>query len=174
MTTRQHALSPRQEQVLLLLGDGLGLGEIAARLGISEWTVRTYRDEGRRRLSARTTAHAAVLVRELRAAAPCPRLTVETSAPSEGRPETGHLRRRVTNSVTKVTNRATNTATRAPTGIGVTSSRVCAGADAVGVGRTHGSLVRSRPHVNSIRPAGAVPRPRTVSTADSGLEPRCD
>ena len=50
------ALSPRQEQVLLLLGEGLGLGEIAARLGISEWTVRTYRDEGRRRLGARTTA----------------------------------------------------------------------------------------------------------------------
>ena len=64
MTTLQPALSPRQEQVLLLLGDGLGLGEIAAQLGISEWTVRTYRDEGRRRLGARTTAQAAVLVRE--------------------------------------------------------------------------------------------------------------
>jgi DNA-binding CsgD family transcriptional regulator len=55
--------------VLLLLGDGLGLGEIAAQLGISEWTARTYRDEGRRRLGARTTAQAAVLVREQRDAA---------------------------------------------------------------------------------------------------------
>ena len=64
--TSRSALSARQEQVLLLLGDGLGLGEIAARLGISEWTVRTYRDEGRRRLGARTSAHAAVLVREQR------------------------------------------------------------------------------------------------------------
>ena len=145
-----------------------------ASLVLPAGTVRTYRDEGRRRLGARTTAQAAVLVREQRAAAPCPPLTVEPSPPSEGRPQTGHLRRRVTNSVTKVTNRATNTATRAPTGIGVTPSRVCAGADAVGVGRTHGSLVRSRPHVNSIRPTGAVPRPRTVSTADSGQEPRCD
>ncbi len=61
---RRRVLSPRQEQVLLLLGDGLGLGEIAARLGISEWTVRTHRDEGRTRLGARTTAQAAVLVRE--------------------------------------------------------------------------------------------------------------
>ncbi len=69
LADRRPALSPRQEQVLLLLGDGLGLGEIAARLGISEWTVRTYRDEGRRRLDARTTAQAAVLVREQREAA---------------------------------------------------------------------------------------------------------
>jgi DNA-binding CsgD family transcriptional regulator len=65
---RLVASKPRQEQVLLLLGDGMGLGEIAARLGISEWTVRTYRDEGRRRLGARTTAQAAVLVREQRLA----------------------------------------------------------------------------------------------------------
>ncbi len=69
MTSRRRLLSPRQEQVLLMLGDGLGLGEIAVQLGISEWTVRTYRDEGRRRLNARTTAQAAVLVREQRAAA---------------------------------------------------------------------------------------------------------
>jgi DNA-binding CsgD family transcriptional regulator len=55
--------------VLLLLGDGLGLGEIAARLGISEWTARTYRDEARRRLDARTTAQAvAIVVRERTAA----------------------------------------------------------------------------------------------------------
>ena len=66
MTAHRPALSPRQEQVLLLLGDGLGLGEIAARLALSEWTVKTHRDEGRRRLNARTTAHAAVLVREQR------------------------------------------------------------------------------------------------------------
>ena len=69
MTSRQPGLYPRQEQVLILLGDGMGLGEIAARLGISEWTARTYRDEGRRRLGARTTAQAAVLVREQREAA---------------------------------------------------------------------------------------------------------
>lgn len=68
MTTRQPALSPRQEQVLLLLGDGLGLGEIAARLGISEWTARTYRDEARRRLDARTTAQAVAIVVRQRAA----------------------------------------------------------------------------------------------------------
>ena len=69
MTSGQPALSPRQEQVLLLLGDGLGLGEIAARLGISEWTVRTYREEARRRLDARTTAQAVAIVVRRRAAA---------------------------------------------------------------------------------------------------------
>jgi DNA-binding CsgD family transcriptional regulator len=66
MTSCRPVLSPRQEQVLLLLGDGLGLGEIAERLGLSEWTVKTHRDEARRRLNARTTAQAAVLVREHR------------------------------------------------------------------------------------------------------------
>jgi DNA-binding CsgD family transcriptional regulator len=60
--TARPVLSPRQEQVLLLLGEGLGLGEIAGQLGISEWTVRTYRDEARRRLDARTTAQAVAIV----------------------------------------------------------------------------------------------------------------
>jgi DNA-binding CsgD family transcriptional regulator len=60
--TPRPTLSPRQEQVLLLLGDGLGLGEIATKLGISEWTVRTYRDEARCRLEARTTAQAVAIV----------------------------------------------------------------------------------------------------------------
>lgn len=58
MTPKTPELSARQEQVLLLLGDGLGLGEVAARLGLSEWTVKTHRDEGRRRLNARTTTQA--------------------------------------------------------------------------------------------------------------------
>jgi DNA-binding CsgD family transcriptional regulator len=66
VTPRHPQLTARQEQVLLLLGDGLGLGEIAERLGLSEWTVKTHRDEGRRRLNARTTTHAAVLTREYR------------------------------------------------------------------------------------------------------------
>ena len=65
--TSRPPLSPRQEQVLLLLGDGLGLGEIAAQLCISEWTVRTYRDEGRRRLRARTTTQAVAIIVRLRA-----------------------------------------------------------------------------------------------------------
>ena len=60
-------LSARQEQVLLLLGDGLGLGEIATRLGVSEWTVRTHRDEARRRLHARTTTQAVAIIVRRRA-----------------------------------------------------------------------------------------------------------
>jgi len=42
VTAARPALSPRQEQVLLLLGDGMGLGEIAARLGISEALTGTH------------------------------------------------------------------------------------------------------------------------------------
>jgi hypothetical protein len=47
VTPRCRGVSARQEEVLLLIGDGFGLGEIATRLGVSEWTVRTHRDEGR-------------------------------------------------------------------------------------------------------------------------------
>ena len=126
------------------------------------------------RLGARTAAQTTVLVREQRAPRPCPRVTVEPSPRSDRRPQAGHLRRRVTSSVTKVTNRATNTATSAPTGIGITHSRVCAGADAVGIGRADGSLVRRRPQVNTVRPTGEGPRPWTVATADGRREPRCD
>ena len=68
MTPRQPDLSARQEQVLLLLGDGLGLGEIAERLGLSEWTVKTHRDEARRRLQARTTTQAVAIIVRQRAA----------------------------------------------------------------------------------------------------------
>lgn len=55
------------EEVLLLIGDGLGLGEIATQLGVSEWTVRTHRDEGRRRLQARTTTQAVAIIVRLQA-----------------------------------------------------------------------------------------------------------
>jgi len=68
VTPRHPDLSARQEQVLLLLGDGLGLGEIAERLGLSEWTVKTHRDEGRRRLQARTTTQAVAIIVRQRAA----------------------------------------------------------------------------------------------------------
>jgi len=39
-------LTPRQKTVLSMLGDGLGPKEIAARLGISVWTVRAHRHLG--------------------------------------------------------------------------------------------------------------------------------
>lgn len=69
MTPTNGDLSARQEEVLLLIGEGLGLREIAARLGVSEWTVRYHRNEGRRRLNARTSTQAAVIVARRREAA---------------------------------------------------------------------------------------------------------
>lgn len=57
-----HVITDREEEVLLLLGDGHGEREIAVRLGISRWTVRAHRSNARRKLSARTTTHAVAIV----------------------------------------------------------------------------------------------------------------
>ena len=70
-----------------------------------------------------------------------------------GRPRTGHLRRRATNSATKVTNKVTNTATRAPIGIG-SPSFLCRAAFAT----TRGSLVLWLPLVNALRLTAEGPR----------------
>lgn len=64
MTPRCPELTARQEEVLRLCGDGLGLRDIAHRLGITESTAKAHRDAGRRRLDARTTAHAVRIVTE--------------------------------------------------------------------------------------------------------------
>ena len=42
MTTSAVRLSPRQREVLLLLSDGVRAKQIAARLGLSEPTVRNH------------------------------------------------------------------------------------------------------------------------------------
>lgn len=68
MTPLLEQLTAREETVLLMLGDGHGLREIGRRLGISHWTVKSHRDNGRRKLGAPTTTAAAVIVRERRRA----------------------------------------------------------------------------------------------------------
>lgn len=68
MTPLCPALTTREEQVLLMLGDGLGLREIACTLGLSVWTVRDHRDNGKRKLAATTTTHAVAIVVRLRIA----------------------------------------------------------------------------------------------------------
>lgn len=68
MTPVIAALTDREEQVLLLLADGCGVGEIAKRLGITEWTVKAHRANARQKLDATTTAHAVAIVIRLRAA----------------------------------------------------------------------------------------------------------
>lgn len=62
-------LTPREEQVVLHLADGMGEREIAGRLGITIWTVRAHRSNALRKLDCRTTAHAVAVVIRLRAAA---------------------------------------------------------------------------------------------------------
>ncbi|WP_448567959.1 response regulator [Thermus sp.] len=47
-------LSPREEEVLRLLAQGLSHKEVAERLGISEKTVATYRERGMEKLGLRS------------------------------------------------------------------------------------------------------------------------
>lgn len=67
MTPLIAELSPREEEVLLLIGDGLGLREIGRMLGISHWTVRNHRNNGRDKLHATSTPHAVAIVVRARA-----------------------------------------------------------------------------------------------------------
>jgi DNA-binding CsgD family transcriptional regulator len=55
-------LTERQEEVIVLIGEGLGLGEIGRRLGISRSTAKTHRDEARKRLCASSQSHAVAIV----------------------------------------------------------------------------------------------------------------
>ncbi len=69
MTPLCGRLTAREEAVLLMLADGYGVGEIASRLGITPWTVAAHRANARRKLAARTTAHAVAIVVRLRSGA---------------------------------------------------------------------------------------------------------
>ena len=50
----EASLSPREEEVLRLLAQGLSHKEVAERLGISEKTVATYRERGMEKLGLRS------------------------------------------------------------------------------------------------------------------------
>jgi DNA-binding NarL/FixJ family response regulator len=54
-------LSPKQLAALRLLADGLERKQIAERMGIGEETVKTHLAEVRRKLGARTSAHAVAI-----------------------------------------------------------------------------------------------------------------
>lgn len=62
MTPQLELLSDREEAVLVLLSEGLGLREIAARLDISPWTVKSHRANARRKLGATTQTQAVAIV----------------------------------------------------------------------------------------------------------------
>jgi DNA-binding CsgD family transcriptional regulator len=55
---RSDALSPREREMLSLLAAGKTVGEIAAELFLSPFTVRTHVRNAKDKLRARTTAHA--------------------------------------------------------------------------------------------------------------------
>ena len=69
MTPIHPRLTDRQERVLVLLGDGFGLGEIAGQLGTTTRAVRRLRDRARCELDAATTTQAVAIVVRLRSAA---------------------------------------------------------------------------------------------------------
>ena len=69
MTPLSPALTHREEQVLLLIGDGRGLREIATSLGVSWRVARRDRDRARVKLEAATTTHAVAIVVRLRQSA---------------------------------------------------------------------------------------------------------
>ncbi len=54
-------LSPREEQLLWLVADGMSNGAIAAGLGVSVATVKTTVARMRRKLGAANRAHAVTL-----------------------------------------------------------------------------------------------------------------
>ena len=62
MTPLLSQLTEREEQVLMLLAEGLGLREVGRRLTISHWTVRDHRDNARTKLGASTTTQAVAMV----------------------------------------------------------------------------------------------------------------
>jgi DNA-binding NarL/FixJ family response regulator len=51
---QEESLSPREEEVLRLLAQGLSHKEVAERLAISEKTVATYRERGMEKLGLKT------------------------------------------------------------------------------------------------------------------------
>jgi DNA-binding NarL/FixJ family response regulator len=67
-TTRQTTLTPREEEVLALLADGLRQHDIATRLGISSRTVGTHIEHILRKLGVSSRAQAVSLA--LRSGAP--------------------------------------------------------------------------------------------------------
>jgi DNA-binding CsgD family transcriptional regulator len=65
ITEGPPSLSPRQKTILLHLSDGLTVPEIAARLKLSETSVKTFIARAGRKLGAKSQLHAvAVALRQ--------------------------------------------------------------------------------------------------------------
>jgi DNA-binding CsgD family transcriptional regulator len=57
----KHTLSPRQAQIMFRICAGMMAKEISGELSISTYTVKAHLKATKRRLQARTLAHAAVI-----------------------------------------------------------------------------------------------------------------
>jgi DNA-binding CsgD family transcriptional regulator len=57
----KHTLSPRQAQIMYRICQGMLAKEISGELAIGPRTVKAHVKEAKRRLNARTLAHAAVI-----------------------------------------------------------------------------------------------------------------
>ena len=66
MTTQAVSLSPRQREVLILLSEGVRAKQIAARLGLSEPTVRNHIRSILRRLGCHSQLEAVAEARRAR------------------------------------------------------------------------------------------------------------
>lgn len=61
MTPLLGALTPREEEVIALIAEGLTHREIAYCLDITTWTVRAHRGNAVRKLRASSTEHAVAM-----------------------------------------------------------------------------------------------------------------
>ncbi len=64
-TTMRNLLTPREQEVLGLVAEGLNSAAIGQRLGISAATVRTHVEHAREKLGARTRAEAVARLAEM-------------------------------------------------------------------------------------------------------------
>lgn len=70
MTPLIPELSHREEEVVMLIADGLSYDEIGTRLRITSATVQDHRDNARRKLGAASTPHLVAIVIRARSQVP--------------------------------------------------------------------------------------------------------
>lgn len=62
MQDKIESLSPRERQVLRLMGTGMRVRDVAAKLGLATSTANTHAQRGTKKLGARDSLHASILL----------------------------------------------------------------------------------------------------------------